>query len=98
MMIGPAPMIRMLWMSVRLGMTGCLPFRRLLLGRIAAAGIRLHALDHEVHEVLEQQAQIMRPGAGLGMPLKAEGRPVGARAPLQRAVEQRPVRGAQSLR
>ena len=38
------------------------------------------------------------PGAGLRMPLKAEGRPVGARDPLQRAVEQRPVRGAQRLR
>jgi hypothetical protein len=48
-----------------------------------------------VHEVLEQQLQVVRTGAGLGVPLKAEGRPVRARDSLERAVEQRAMRGAQ---
>ena len=37
----------------------------------------------------------MRAGTGLGMTLEAEGRPVGARDALQRAVEQRAMGGPQ---
>src|SRR5208283_3456825 len=59
-----------------------LAFRGLLLDRIASARIRLDALDHQVHEMLEQKPQIMWAGAGLGMALKAEGRPVGVRHAL----------------
>ena len=48
--------------------------------------------------MLEQEAQVVRAGARLRMSLEAEGRLVGALDALQRAVEQRAVRGAQSWR
>src|SRR5579862_3078203 len=98
MMMGPAPMMRTLSRSVRFP-TASAAFRSfLLLHRRAAARIRLDALDHQIHEVLEQEAQIVRPRARLGVPLKPEGRPIGAGQPLERAVEERAVRGAQRLR
>src|SRR5271154_3980622 len=98
MMIGPAPMMRMLSRSVRFP-TASAAFRGfLLLHRRASARIRLDALDHQVHEMLEQQPQIVRPRARLRMTLKAEGRPVGAGYALEGAVEERAVCGTQILR
>ena len=49
---------------------------------------------HHLHEAVEQIAEVVRPGARLGMPLEAERRAIGARDPLQAAVEQRHVRDA----
>src|SRR5882672_7636925 len=72
-----------------------LPSSRFLFGRATVAGIRLNTLDHQIHEVLEQQRQIMRAGARLGVPLKTERRTVRARNSLQRAIEQRAMRGPQ---
>src|SRR5450631_1141231 len=95
-MMGPAPIMRMLWRSVLLGME--LPSSRFLFDGIAVAGIRLDALDHQVHEMLEQQLQVVRTGTRLGMSLKTERRPVGARDALQRTVEQRAMRGPQVAR
>src|SRR5579859_1322138 len=96
MMMGPAPMIRMLWRSLLLGME--LASSRFLFGGIAVAGVGLDALDHQVHEMLEQQLQVMRAGTRFGMPLKAERRAVRACDALQRTVEQRAVRGPQVAR
>ncbi len=47
--------------------------------------------------MLEQLAQIVRPGTGLGMPLEAERRAVSARQALQGTVEQRAMRRAQRV-
>src|SRR5271166_6317298 len=78
MTIGPAPMINMLLMSVRLGMMSCV--RR--------------GFFHQAGETVEQITHVMRPRTCLGMPLKAERGPVGERETLQRAVEERLVRDA----
>src|ERR1700712_1570211 len=86
MMIGPAPMMRMLSRSVLFGMG--LPFSRFLSGGAAVTGIRLDALDHQIQEMLEQQSHVVGAGARLRMPLEAESRPVGARDALIGAVEQ----------
>src|ERR1700692_518596 len=93
MMMGPAPMMRMLWRSLLLGME--LPSSRFLFDGIAVAGVRLDALDHQVHEMLEQQLQVMRAGTRFGMSLKTERRSVRARDALQRTVEQRAMGGPQ---
>src|SRR5271170_6613248 len=97
MTMGPAPMMRMLWMSVRLGM------------RLASAGalaqrlfrefqLRLQPAQHEVIEALEERLQIVRPGARLGVSLEAKRRPVVKSEALQRAVKERAVRGLHLLR
>src|SRR4051794_32293465 len=79
MMIGPAPMISTLFMSVRFGTFG-----------MASA---MHpALFHQSDETIEQVTDVMRPGTGLGMPLEAERRPVGAAETLQAAIEQGDMR------
>src|SRR5579872_2683279 len=49
-------------------------------------------------EALEQRLQVVRTGAGLRMTLEAESRPVLQRDSLQRAVEQRAMRGPDILR
>src|ERR1700694_5178231 len=95
MMMGPGPMMRMLWRSVLFGMG--LPFSRFLSGRTAVAGNRLDAFDHQIHEVLEQQLEIVRSGAGLGMPLETECRAIGAGDPLVGTIKQRPMRRAHVL-
>src|SRR5437879_8895867 len=56
------------------------------------------ALLHHLREAVEEVADVVRPGARLGMPLEAECRPVGAREALQAAVEQRYVRGLEVRR
>src|SRR6267378_5992589 len=56
------------------------------------------ALLHQLGEAIEQVADIVRPGARLGVPLKAERRPVGARETLKTAVEERNVSGSQIFR
>src|ERR1700704_6800491 len=50
------------------------------------------ALVHHLCEAIEEISDVVRPGARFGMPLETERRPVGAREPLQAAVEQRYVR------
>src|SRR5690348_7994696 len=78
MMIGPAPMIRMLSRSVRFGMSPrsvLLPF-------------------HRVDEAIEQVADVVRTGARLRMALEAERGTVLQRDALQAAVEQRLMRDA----
>src|SRR5690348_13997084 len=52
---------------------------------------------HGPHEALEQGLHVVRSGARLGVPLETEGLAVGALHALQRAVEQRAVRGTQVL-
>ena len=66
---------------------GCLP-------RCGPAAL-LKAPQHQVDEAVEQAAHVVRPGARLRMALEAERRLVGARDALQRAVEQRAMRGLQ---
>src|SRR3569833_819097 len=73
MMIGPAPMIRMLLISVRLGIF-------LLLH---------HRLAHEPYEAIEQVGNIGRPRRRLQKALKTERRLIGARKTLQRTFKQR---------
>src|SRR3954469_25974324 len=80
MMIGPAPMISTLFMSVRFG-TGWY-------GLLAM----LSALFHQSDETIEQIANVVRTGTRLGMPLEAERWSIGAGETLQAAVEQRDVR------
>src|ERR1043165_2269386 len=82
MTIGPAPMTRMLLMSVRLGI------------RLFAA---LALVDH-VDEAIEQVMAVGRAGRGLGMVLDREGRLVGAAQALVGSVEQRDVRDLGALR
>src|SRR5262245_22418300 len=85
MTIGPAPMMRTLLMSVRLG--------------TSAARIRTHgALLHQLHEAIEQVADIVRSRARFGVSLKAERRAVGARKALEAAVEERDVGGLEVRR
>ena len=70
--------------------------RKLPLGGRAAPEVRAcHFLRHQRSETVEQVADVVRPGAGLGVTLEAEGRAVGARQALQRAVEQRHMRRTQ---
>src|SRR5689334_1469513 len=76
MTIGPAPMIRMEWISARLGM------------ECQARGTRLF---HHLHESFEQVRHLMRPRARLRVALEAVGGPVRELQSLQRAVEERAV-------
>src|SRR5260221_11180497 len=101
MMMGPAPMIRMLWMSVRFGMSGRRwrsPSGPSAFGDLATdrqsrrAQQRLEPSQHRLGEGFEQRPQVMRTGAGLRVPLEAEGRAVGARDALETAVKERAVR------
>src|SRR5688572_12219076 len=78
MMIGPAPMMRMLFRSVRLGIL-----------------LSFFVTLHECREAIEQVADVMRAGRGLGVALEAEGRAVAARQALKRVVEQADVGRAQ---
>src|SRR5256885_9868523 len=48
-------------------------------------------LLHHLGEAVEEIADVVRPGTRLGMPLKAERRPVGACEALQASVEERNV-------
>src|SRR5258706_12879419 len=50
-------------------------------------------LLHQLCEAIEEIADVVRPGARLGMPLEAERRPIGARKALQAAVEERYMSG-----
>src|SRR5258706_12092500 len=102
MMMGPAPMMRMLWMSVRFGMrAGRGPSA---LGHLAADGqargaqLGLEPSQHRLREGLEQRAHVVWPGAGLRVALEAEGHPIGARDALQAPVKERAVRRDQILR
>src|SRR5688572_21588191 len=99
MTIGPAPMIRTLEMSVRLGMI--IPSRRARRAAARASGgfpgvarlqrarrlVRLHQPD----EAIEQVIHVARPRARLGMALKAERGTIGAHKALQRSIEERNV-------
>src|SRR5579862_4951697 len=98
MTIGPAPMIRMLWMSVRLGTLSA--HRRLLAaqGFVGDSQLRLQPPQHQVIEALEQRAQFVRTGARLRMALEAERGTVLERDALQRPIEQRAMRRAQAFR
>src|SRR4249920_908195 len=125
MMIGPAPMIRMLSMSVRFGMSvgkgrpdqltsplgGSERSERGGMFHVSWEGpprptdqppggqraerawgdVSCRPLFHEPDEAIEQIGEIVRTGAGLGMPLKTERRPIGQGDALQTAVEQRYV-------
>src|SRR3982751_6890082 len=72
-------------------MIGPAPMMRMDL-RSARLGI---VLLHHGREAVEQVADVMGSRGGLWMALEAESRFVGARQPLQRAVEQADVRRAQ---
>src|SRR5580704_15780833 len=92
MMIGPAPMIRMLWMSVRLGTALRAADHLAAQVVLGEPQLGLQAAQHQVVEALEQRLQIVRPRARLGMALEAERRPILEGDALERAVEQRAVR------
>src|SRR5579862_3140207 len=98
MMIGPAPMIRMLWMSVRLGTLSA--HRRLLAaqGFVGDPQLRLQPPQHQVIEAFEQRAQLVRTGTRLRMALEAERGTVLKRDALQRPIEQRAMRRAHAFR
>src|SRR5688572_20696361 len=66
-------MMRMLLMSVRLGM----------------------GIVHQLGEAVEQVADVVRPGTGLGVPLEAKRRSVSTGEPLEGTVEERDVGRAQ---
>src|SRR5499433_4071314 len=97
MMIGPAPMIRMLWMSVRFG-TGSPSARALAQVLLGELQLRLQAAQHHMIEALEERLQVVRPGARLRVPLEAERRVVGEGEALQAPVEERAVGRAHILR
>ncbi len=69
MMMGPAPMMRMLLRSARLDIR-CSTLGRFLFDGIAAARVELHALDHQVHEMLEHCCRSCGPGLASGCPWK----------------------------
>src|SRR6185295_10408630 len=81
MMIGPAPMIRTLLMSVRLGM--------FVSARESA--MRLVPFHHS-NETVEQITDVMRSGTCFRMPLKTKCRLVGPGKTLEASVKQRNVR------
>src|ERR1700756_4437101 len=95
--MGPAPMIRMLWMSVRLGTASA--SARLLTAQVLLGDLqlRLEPPQHQVIEALEEPTQIVRTGARLRMALETENRPLREGEALQRTVEQRAVRRHDSL-
>src|SRR5450759_5545093 len=104
MMIGPAPMIRMLRMSVRFGIRDRPPRTR---ERPRKSGTKQYLcvlggscffVFHQLHEAVEQVTDVVRAGACLGMALEAERGPVGARHALQAALKQRYVGRPQSGR
>src|SRR5215475_10145561 len=96
MMIGPAPMIRMLSMSVRLGNSAA---RHLAAQRfLRLPQLRLQPAQHEVVEALEQGLQVVRAGTRLVVALEAESRLVLEGDALERAIEQRAVRRLHRLR
>src|SRR4030095_16077251 len=95
MTIGPAPMIRTLWISVRLGnhiSTRTASTFRHFLASLARRALRIEAIVNHRDEAAERGAHFVRARARFGMSLEAESRPVGALDALQRAVEQRLVR------
>ena len=85
MTIGPAPMIRIEWRSLRLGM------------RAPALGVAAR-LFHQADEAVEQVADVVRPGRGFRVALEAERGLVDVGQALQRAVEERDVRRPQRRR
>src|ERR1700752_4304627 len=91
MTIGPAPMIRMLSMSVRRGTLSAGPGLAAQRSFGRQLQLRLQAPQHEVVEALEQRPQVVRSGTGFRMSLEAERRAVLEGNPLERAVEQRAV-------
>src|SRR5260370_20306732 len=93
MMIGPAPMMRMLLMSVRFGITAlndCVAVFCAL--RLCVYLSRYFLRFHQRDKAIEQVGNIVRSRRRFGVPLEAERGFVGAREALQRAVEQRRVR------
>src|SRR5437762_302863 len=100
MMIGPAPMIRIDSMSVRLGISARPAARRALCAPSGGSErsergrsyLRSYFLFHQLREAVEEVPDVMRPRARFGVPLKAERRLVGEREALQAAVEQRHMR------
>src|SRR5690606_17653621 len=81
MTMGPAPMMRMLWRSVRLGI--------LCSGSLSAGAF------HQRDELVEQVADVAGPRAGFRMPLETERRPVRPGKALDRTVEEGAVRDLQ---
>ena len=79
-------------MSVRLGIASRSAFARLVLPASRAALCALSRSWISAMKRSNERAHVVRAGARLRMALEAEGRPVGARDALQRAVEQRAVR------
>src|SRR5271155_4899645 len=82
MTIGPAPMIMIDLMSVRLGIV-------LVSGRRGSGRLVVDQAD----EPLEEIVRILRSGRRFGMVLDREDGAVGHPEPLVRAVEERDVRG-----
>ena len=83
MMIGPAPMMRMLWMSVRLGIFGKLD---LLFAPDQMAGGQASARDaahHGIEETVEQVGHVVRARARFRVSLEGKGRHIGAGDALQ---------------
>src|SRR5688500_2256678 len=83
-------MMRMLWMSVRRGMSSVAPADHCP-GTFPE--LDLQPADHRLGESFEQRQQVVRTGACLGVALEAERGPVGELDALQRAVEQRHMGG-----
>ena len=93
-------------MSVRLGIERCVAgvsgcrrdhaveLRGALRELLGRAQLVLQPPEHQVIEAVEQRLQVVRAGARFGMALEAERRLVLEREALQRAVEQRAMRGA----
>src|ERR1700739_5077310 len=93
MTIGPAPMIRMLSMSVRFGTRSAAATDQLAAqGVLRRPQLSLQPPQHQMVEALEQRPQGSRAGARLGMALEAEHRPLVEGDALQRSVEERAVR------
>src|SRR5262245_4225879 len=90
MTIGPAPMMRMLSRSVRLGIEA-LSFCRRAAVVFLRRGLAVDAVVDHGNEAGEQRTHFVRPRTCFGVTLKTKGRPVGQLDALQRAVEQRLV-------
>src|SRR5580698_2508615 len=98
MTIGPAPMIRMLWMSVRFPTR--LPDASMQPALLLFGGpqLGLQPPQHQLREALKERLHIVRPGTRLGMSLEAERRAIAERDALQRSVEERAMCGAYAIR
>src|ERR1700733_13281260 len=88
MTMGPAPMIRTLLMSVRLGNFAVAPEDLSL----CLTQLVLQPPEHELIEALKEGFHIVRAGTGFRVAPEAEGRTILEGQALQGAVEQRTMR------